>query len=68
MRQECAQRVPAAISLMLRKGGRGVYIVAGTDGKEHVLLSLHIKGTLEAVVGMDEAGAPQVVDMMEAAR
>ena len=57
--------LPRAIAMLLRYKSRGVYVIADKEGKVHTLLSLHIKGELLAIVGLDENGKPDVVEVLK---
>ena len=53
------QAIHRGISMLYRYN-RCVYIVF--DGKWHALLALHIKGEVKHIIGLDDAGKPEVVE------
>ena len=54
-----------AIAMLIRYKTRGVYVVRDKLGKDHCLLSLHIKGTLLGIFALDENNEPCCTEMEE---
>lgn len=48
------QAIQRGRRLLLKHFGRGVYIMTDNNGKWHAYLSLHCKGKLHYIIGLDD--------------